>query len=237
MINRKTKIIATIGPATLDSKIFKKLLIEGIDYVRINTSYGNIKQYDLILENIEKYKSIKPVKVILDIKNHEILEYAIQKNISNIAISFVNNVEEVKKIKKIIPAGFLISKIETVEGINNFKSILDVSDGIMVARGDLGEAFPIETIPVHQKDLTIETLKQNKFLIIATEMLLSMTKNPTPTRAEVSDVANAVFESTSAVMLSEETAIGENPIESVYYMRRIIEEVETWIKNNNDKLK
>jgi len=122
----------------------------------------------------------------------------------------------------------LISKIETLKGIDNFEQILDVSDGIMVARGDLGKAFPLETIPIHQKELTLATLVRNKFLIIATEMLLSMVQNPKPTRAEISDVANAIFDNVSAVMLSEETAIGKYPIQSVNYMRRVIDEIEKW---------
>lgn len=103
----------------------------------------------------------------------------------------------------------------------------------MVARGDLGEAVSLEKVPPLQKEFTIKTLSKNKFLVTATEMLLSMTENPRPTRAEVSDVANAVFDYSSAVMLSEETAIGKFPVEAVSYMRRIIEEAEKW-RNKND---
>ncbi len=102
----------------------------------------------------------------------------------------------------------------------------------MVARGDLGEAVSLEKVPPLQKDFTIKTLAKGRFLVTATEMLLSMTNNPHPTRAEVSDVANAVFEHSSAVMLSEETAIGKYPVETVAYMRKIIVEAENWNLTN-----
>jgi pyruvate kinase len=128
-----------------------------------------------------------------------------------------------------LPNAKVISKIESVKGIQNFEEILDASYGIMIARGDLGIAVSLEKVPCLQRNLSKKTLKKNKFLIVATEMLLSMTHNKKPTRAEVSDVANAVFDNASAVMLSEESAIGQNPVEAVNYMRRIIEDAENCI--------
>ena len=103
----------------------------------------------------------------------------------------------------------------------------------MVARGDLGTAVSLEKVPPLQKEFTIKTLEKGKFLVTATEMLLSMVNNPLPTRAEVSDVANAVFENSSAVMLSEETAIGKYPVNAVRMMRKIIVEAEKW-KNKKE---
>lgn len=231
----ETKIIATIGPATLDPKIFNQLVKEGISYVRINTSYGDYNQYDQILKNITESKS--DIKVVFDIKKLESLKYFVKNKLETVAVSFSESADQLKEARAKVPYDFfLISKIESKKGVENFPEILDASDGVMVARGDLGEAVTLEDVPPLQKKFTYLTLKKGKFLIAATEMLLSMAKNPTPTRAEVSDVANAVFDKVSAVMLSEETAIGRYPIESVRYMRKIIEKAEEFIKQNDGVL-
>lgn len=224
----KTKIIATIGPATLDESIFIQLIRAGVDYIRINTSYGDESQYDSILANWEKVKEIRNVKVILDIKDLKLLEYAKKKNISIIALSFAENTQNIDRIHSTIPNSHVISKIESREGVANFDAILHASDGIMIARGDLAKAETLEKVPPLQKDLTYKTLAEGKFLITATEMLLSMVEKLEPTRAEVSDVANAVFDNSSAVMLSEETAVGKHPVETVAMMRKIIVEAEQW---------
>jgi pyruvate kinase len=228
----QTKIIATIGPATLEPAIFQKLVQEGIDYARINTAYGDANQYDKILSNVIEASKTKPVQIMLDIKSNDILEYAKSNNITCIALSFAETVEQIKNVRAIIPNAFVISKIESLGGVKNFDQILDFSDGIMVARGDLGEAVSLEKVPPLQREFTFKTLTKEKFLVAATEMLLSMVSDPTPTRAEVSDVANAVFDHCSAVMLSEETAIGKFPIESVAFMRKIIIEAENWNSKN-----
>lgn len=221
----KTKIIATIGPASINPDIFKILVTEGIDYSRINTSYGDYDQYDKILKNVKATNG--QVKVIYDIKKIEVLDYFIKKNLEIIALSFTESAKQLEDIRAKIPYKiFLIAKIESKRGVENFEEILNASDGVMVARGDLGEAVSLEDVPCLQKKFTRETLAKGKFLIAATEMLLSMTNDPTPTRAEVSDVANAVFDGASAVMLSEETAIGNYPVESVSYMRKIVQKAE-----------
>lgn len=224
----KTKIIATIGPATLDTTIFTNLIAAGVDYIRINTSYGDYSQYDSILSNLEKTKHERLVKVMLDVKEMKVLEYALKNDITIIALSFAQNSENIEEIRGRIPNAHVISKIESKEGVVNFDTILHASDGIMIARGDLAKAESLEKVPPLQKDLTYKTLAEGKFLITATEMLLSMVENPEPTRAEVSDVANAVFDNSSAVMLSEETAIGKHPVEAVTMMRKIIVEAEKW---------
>lgn len=223
-----TKIIATIGPATLDFQVFQDLVNEGIDYIRINTSYGNSKQYEMILDNLKRVNKDKQIDVILDIKDVNILDFASKNNISKIALSFAENSEQIGKVREKLPGVYIISKIESEVGVSNFDGILESSDGIMVARGDLGDSVTLEKVPALQKEFTLKTLERKKFLITATEMLLSMTTNPQPTRAEVSDVANAVFEHSSAVMLSEETAIGKYPVETVRMMKKIIVEAEKW---------
>ena len=227
-MNRKTKIIATIGPASLDYEVFKNLVREGIDYVRVNTAYSTKKQHKTIFNNAQKCSN-KDIKIMFDIRSVDKLENIIECNPSIIALSFTESAEQVKSILKRLPNAKVISKIESVKGIQNFEEILDASYGIMIARGDLGIAVSLEKVPCLQRNLSKKTLKKNKFLIVATEMLLSMTHNKKPTRAEVSDVANAVFDNASAVMLSEESAIGQNPVEAVNYMRRIIEDAENCI--------
>jgi pyruvate kinase len=225
-MNNKTKIVATIGPASLDTPILRQMIEEGMDYIRINTSYGDINQYDVIIKNLKSVDSQNKIKIILDIKNYDILEYAIKNNITHIALSFAETANQIKKVRDIIPSSFIISKIETQIGVDNFCGILDKSNGIMIARGDLGKALSLEKIPPLQRYFIKKTIEKNKFLITATEMLLSMTNSSSPTRAEVSDVANAVFDKSSAVMLSEETAIGKYPVDAVKMMRKIITEAE-----------
>lgn len=231
-MDRKTKIIATVGPATLDTTVFEKLITEGVDFIRINSAYGDNQQYDQILGNLKNCSGANNVKVIYDIKEFSKLEYFLNNKLDMIAVSFVNGAEQIKEVKEKTNQAFVIAKIETVEGVGNIDSILTATDGLMIARGDLSEAETIEKIPVLQKDLTRKALASGKFLITATEMLLSMVENPKPTIAEISDVSNAVFDGSNAVMLSEETAIGKYPVEAVSFMRRAIEEAEKWLVNS-----
>lgn len=224
----ETKIIATIGPASVG--LVKELVEAGIDYVRINTAYGDEGQYEMVLDSLEEVGG--GVEVIWDIKELGALEYARAKGIGMVAVSFAEREEQIVEVRERMEKVRVIAKIESRLGVENFEKILAVSDGIMVARGDLGRAVPVERVPPLQKDFTKRTLEAGKFLITATEMLLSMVEKSEPTRAEVSDVANAIFEHSSAVMLSEETAIGKYPVESVKMMRRIIAEAEKWNREN-----
>lgn len=232
---RNTKIIATVGPATLDFPTFHNLIDAGVDFIRVNTSYGNKEQYDHILDNVNRVEN-KKLKIIFDVKQPAILDYCLEHNINNIALSFAETIQQVEDVRKKIPNAFIISKIESEKGVAYFDDILTASDGIMVARGDLSTSVFPEKVPPLQKDFTKKTLKQGKFLVTATEMLLSMVNSPKPTNAEVSDVANAVFDGSSAVMLSEETAIGNHPVLCVEYMNRIIEEAEKWKLENENGL-
>lgn len=167
------------------------------------------------------------------------IRYACNHDGDFLALSFVSTKDDLLKAKKIIEEENsdikIISKIESTTGIDNLKEIVELSDGIMVARGDLGVEAPMEQIPFLQKAIIKECRRQGKFCIVATEMLESMKKNARPTRAEVSDIANAVINGTDAVMLSGETTTGKFPSETVKYMANICEEAENHLDYSINK--
>jgi len=161
------------------------------------------------------------------------ITFAAQHSCDYLALSFVNTKDDVSKAREIIKkAGgdaLIISKIESHTAIENIDEIIDESDGIMVARGDLGVELPMEELPTLQKSIIRKCRQKGKFAIVATEMLASMYESPRPTRAEVSDVANAILDGTDCVMLSGETTIGKYPVDAVEIMSRICEHVESTI--------
>lgn len=159
------------------------------------------------------------------------IQFGCKHDIDLIAASFVRSAEHVLIIKKILADEkkhdiLIIAKIENTEGVQNFDSIVQAADGIMIARGDLGVEVPLSHVPRLQKMMIRKSYLAGKPVVTATQMLESMINNPRPTRAETSDVANAIYDSTSAVMLSGETAVGRFPIETVNVMRSIVEEAE-----------
>ena len=164
------------------------------------------------------------IPFISEVDKEDII-YACKNNGDFLALSFVSTKEDVLAARKIIDEQNskmkIIAKIESKTGIDNLDEILEVSDGVMVARGDLGEEVPISLLPVYQKLIVRKAREHGKFCIVATEMLESMKKNSRPTRAEVTDVANAVLDGTDAVMLSGETTVGAYPVETVKYMASI----------------
>ena len=156
------------------------------------------------------------------------LDFAIAHDLDYIALSFVRRAEDVNSVRARLPKGMLIiSKIEKEVAMRNIESIILASDGIMVARGDLGVELPFEEVPTAQKSIIAACNKLGRPVITATQMLESMVEHPRPTRAEASDVANAILDGTDAVMLSAETAMGEFPRLAVAAMTRIIREMET----------
>ena len=161
------------------------------------------------------------------------IAFAAKHSCDYLALSFVTAKEDVIAARKIIEESggdaLIISKIESHKGIENIDEIIELSDGIMVARGDLGVEVPLEKLPMLQKGIIRKCREKGKFAIVATEMLASMYESPRPTRAEVSDVANAILDGTDCVMLSGETTIGKYPAESVEIMNRICKYVESTI--------
>lgn len=171
-------------------------------------------------------------------KDKKNIQYAIDNNVDFIAHSFVRNREDVLDIQKILDAQNspikIIAKIENQEGVDNIDEILEVAYGVMIARGDLGIEVPQEKIPGIQRLLIRKCVQAKKPVIVATQMLHSMIKNPRPTRAEVTDIANAIFYRTDALMLSGETAYGKYPVESISTMSKIAEEAEKTKLSEND---
>ena len=170
----------------------------------------------------------------LTAKDKSDLEFAVENKVDFIAQSFVRNKEDIINVRDFIKdRGFkckIIAKIENREGIGNIDEILEVSDGIMIARGDMGVSLPIYKIPILQKMLIRKCNRRKKFVITATQMLESMTEHIRPTRAEVTDIANAILDGSNYVMLSGETAIGQHPVETVKMMNQIIKFTEQFVK-------
>ena len=172
-----------------------------------------------------------PVRVpSLTEKDEEDLEFALKNDVDTIAVSFVRTADDVRHVKNRVTAlgsdAWVIAKLEKPQAVEHLDSILEVADAIMVARGDLGVEVPPEKVPAIQKHIIRRATEFRKPVITATQMLESMIENPRPTRAEASDVANAVYDGTDAVMLSAETAAGKYPVQAVAMMAKIISETE-----------
>ena len=328
---KKTKIVCTIGPASQDKEMLKKLVKAGMNVMRCNFSHGDYEEHAMKMDTLrevnkelgtdvaimldtkgpeirtgafeggftefkkgqvsvitpeeivgssdrftisykELYKDVKPGAYILvndgqvallvdhvegkDIycvaandgrvkntrginvpgtklqfeflseKDKNDLIFGCKQDVNFIAASFVRRKQDVLDIKKLIaengkPDIKVLPKIECVEGVENIDEIIEVADGIMVARGDLGVEIPAEDVPLIQKELINKCRAAGKIVITATQMLDSMQENPRPTRAEVSDVANAIYDGTDAIMLSGESAQGKYPVEAVETMTKI----------------
>jgi pyruvate kinase len=212
-----------------------------IDDGKLTLKVLSSKKDELITEVQMDYvlKTYKGVNVpdaklnfrLLEEKDRKNMMFALKNNADYIANSFVRDAQDMKPLIDILKAENnttckLVAKIEDMSGINNIDEILDVTDGIMVARGDMGISIPLWSVPIMQKYIIKKCKARNKFAITATQMLESMIKNPIPTRAEVSDVANAVLDGTDYTMLSAETSIGHYPEETVAMMWNVIKYTE-----------
>ena len=323
---KKTKIICTIGPASMKLSVMRSLNRVGMNGVRINTAHGDFDQYEAIVENS---RAVGEIPVVLDIKGPEVrtrvskplkvkrgdeifagfddekllftynffdkvragdrilidngtletrikkkeagrlrlavlndgtigdrkgvniphrrldlpglskkdlkaIDFARRNKVDFLALSFTRKADDVLNLKELTrsfePA--IMAKIEDSEGVKNIKEIIDCADAVMVARGDLGVETPSEKVPLIQKEIIRQCNQRGKVVVTATQMLESMMRNPFPTRAETSDVANAILDGTDAVMLSGETSVGRYPVQSVKVMSRIAREAERAVVSN-----
>jgi 2,3-bisphosphoglycerate-dependent phosphoglycerate mutase len=257
-MNSRAQIIATVGTSSENPDILKKMILSGMDVVRFNFSWGDFTEKKSHIDLIRKVglELNKNIEIIADIpgpriqngKTHtydttvdsaltendkEIIKFCVGEKIDFIAMSFVGKAQDVFSCKEFIGSlggsQKVIAKIERKVAVENIDEIIRASDAIMIARGDLGNEIMIEELPFVQSEIIKKCKSFNKPVIVATQMLLSMTEN---TRAEVTDVSVAITEGADAVMLSEETAIGKNPVESVQVMERIIKESEHHLSSN-----
>jgi len=247
----KTKIIATIGPSSQSKEILVELIKHNLNIARLNFSWDTHEGHSIIIKHIREASKEANVKILIiqDLsgprvqeksghhfggennteviteKDKDDLSFGIKENVDYIALSFVGSGNDVIELRNLIKEKGgnqkIIAKIERKIAYENLDEILEVADAVMVARGDLGNEYPLEEIPFIQHQIIEKANKKGKMVIVATQMMLSMVNSPTPTRAEVSDVAYAIIDGANAVMLSEESATGKYPVETVAMMEKI----------------
>ncbi|MDO8429859.1 MAG: pyruvate kinase [bacterium] len=251
----RAQIVATIGPASKNYKTILEMAKHQMDVARLNFSHGTYAEHSNYIKNIKlAAKQLKKqIPIIQDLsgprtqnksghhlnekiksaiteKDIQDLKFGLKNKVDYVALSYVASGNDIKNLRKLMKKFGaqkpIIAKIERREAIKNLASIIKTADAIMIARGDLGLAYPIEKVPALQKMIIKKCKIAKKPVITATEMLLSMKDRPQPTRAEVTDVTEAILEGSDAVMLSEETAIGKYPVETVAAMEKIIKEAE-----------
>lgn len=237
MRTNQSVIAVTYPDFAYDVPVGSQILIDdGILELHVKGKDGTTLECKVLNDaTLHSRKSVNVPKVKLNLpsiseKDKRYIDFAIENEIDFIAHSFVRSVKDVRDVQKLLDKKNsqikIISKIENQEGVNNLNEILESSYGIMVARGDLAIEIPYEKIPGIQRRIINKCIKKRKPVIVATQMLHSMIENPRPTRAEVSDIANAIYWQTDAIMLSGETAYGKYPVESVETMTRVAKEVE-----------
>src|SRR3990167_6692784 len=255
-MSSRAQIIATIGPSSESPAVLCAMAAGGMDIARLNFAWINegraVQQIDIIRAAAVEC-GMKAPPIIADLpgprvqlqsghtydaslastltpQDEKILVLCAQKNVEYIALSFVGSAQDIERCREIIKKNNgsqkIIAKIERKVAVEKIDEIISAADAVMVARGDLGLEVPLEEIPFIQKTIIAKANSAGKPVIVATQMLLSMTKEKEPTRAEVTDVEGAIMDGADAVMLSEETASGTYPVEAVAMMERIITEAE-----------
>lgn len=241
---RHVKIVCTLGPASSSPEVIGRMLKAGMDVARFNLAHGTLQEHSQLISEVRSLsrKLEIPVGILLDLPGLKLghgdvkavfgqhLDFAFTEGADFVALSFISSVRQVQEVKQLlgkmkadIP---VIVKIEEARALEESGALIEAGEGIMVARGDLALDISIEKVPMAQKRLIKEANRQGKPVITATQMLESMVRSATPTRAEAADVANAVLDSSDALMLSEETAIGGYPVEATETMVKIALEAE-----------
>lgn len=243
VIGNESGVSVTFPYLSEDVKKGDEILIDdGLVSMTVESISGN----DIICRvknggKISNHKSINVPGVEIDQsyiseKDRKDILFGIEMDVDYIAASFVRSAEDVKKLRKLLNVNGgervkIIAKIENQSGVENLDKIIEIADGVMVARGDMGVEIPFRELPSIQKSIIEKCYKRGKLVVTATQMLESMTEHPRPTRAEVSDVANAIYDGTTCLMLSGETAAGKYPVEAVKAMASIAEYTEDQIDN------
>ncbi len=238
-IGNKEKIYMNYDQFAKDVEIGEKVLVDDGKIVLEVTETNNkdkVKLKVLFGESLHSKKGVNlpDTKISLPSiteKDHADIEFILQQHAINwIALSFVRSAKELKELRKILErndhTAKVIAKIEKPEAVQQIDKIIKAANGIMIARGDLAVEVPMERLPHIQKDIIKKCIQRARPVIVATQMMDSMIKNPSPTRAEITDVANAVLDGTDAVMLSGETSIGQHPVKVVQAMNKIIDQAE-----------
>jgi len=255
MSHSHAQIVATLGPASKNRNIIERMINHQMDVVRLNFSWGTYEEHARYIKTVHDVAQTlnKTIPIIQDLsgpriqqedghhfdtsetsviteKDKKDLAFGLEQAVDYVALSYVGSADDVRELKQLITDEGkqtpVIAKIERAEALKNLTGIVSEADAIMVARGDLGNTIPLEKIPWVEKEIITSCKKAGKPVITATQMLLSMTENPSPTRAEVTDVFFAIMNGSDAVMLSEESASGKYPVESVAMMERIVQEAE-----------
>ncbi len=238
-IGTKTKAYMSYQDFPKDVKVGEKVLVDDgklvfevvstnlKDQVKLKTVFGGRLSSNKGV-NLPDTKISNPAITPKDQKD---LEFILTQPVNWIALSFVQSAKDVNLLRRHISAknhlAKIIAKIEKPQAVKKIKSIINASDAIMIARGDLGVEYPMEKLPLVQKEIIRKCIQSSKPVIVATQMMESMMENPSPSRAEITDVANAVLDGTDAVMLSGETAVGKHPVKVVEAMNKIIEQAES----------
>ena len=249
------QIVATVGPASTHPDILDAMIGHQMDVARFNFTWPELEtrvEQIATIRTLEK-KHKRHIPIMIDLPGPRIQEegghsydptsitplteedkehiaFGVKHGVDYFALSFVGKAEDVELCREIIQKNGgnqkIIAKIERAVALETLENIVNAADAVMVARGDLGNEVPLERIPFVQHHIIQVSKKANKPVIVATQMLLSMVDNPTPTRAEVTDVAAAILQGADAVMLSEESARGKYPVETVIMMEKIVLEAE-----------
>lgn len=249
VIGNKERVAVTYEGFPKDLKVGDTVLIDdGLLAFTVAEINGN--EVKCIAQNngdLGEHKGVNLPNVAVNLpalaeKDIEDLKFGCAHDIDYVAASFIRKADDVREVRRVLDENGgnrikIISKIENREGLDNFEEILEESDGIMVARGDLGVEIAVELVPIAQKMMIKRCNEVGKVVITATQMLDSMIKNPRPTRAEVNDVANAILDGTDCVMLSGETAKGKYPVQAVQIMSKVAEEVDPLVKVERDLAK
>ncbi len=249
------QIVATIGPASKKLSVLSKMIAHQMDIARLNFSHGTYEEHAQYIKHIriaaQKFKRTIPIiqdlsgpriqkksghyiakkfKSVITPKDIRDLQFGLEHNVDYVALSYVGSASDVIELRNIMKKiGIIkpiIAKIERDEAIKNLSSIIKTADAILIGRGDLANEIPLEEIPFVEKKIIESCKKAGKPVITATQMMLSMVDHPSPTRAEVTDVAYAITSGSDCVMLSEETAIGKYPVETIQIMEKIIKASE-----------